>query len=56
MDWIHLAQERDRWHSLVNKVTNIRVQYDFGGISSKAEHLFSSGSRTVLHEVNWKRV
>jgi hypothetical protein len=25
MDWIHLAQDRDRWQDLVNSVTNLRV-------------------------------
>jgi hypothetical protein len=25
MDWIDLAQERDRWRSLVNAVMNLRV-------------------------------
>jgi hypothetical protein len=25
VDWIHLAQERDRWRSLVNTVMNFRV-------------------------------
>jgi hypothetical protein len=25
MDWINLAQDRDRWWALVNTVTNLRV-------------------------------
>ena len=25
MDWIELAQDRDRWESLVNAVMNLRV-------------------------------
>jgi hypothetical protein len=25
LDWIHLAQDRDRWRVLVNTVKNLRV-------------------------------
>jgi hypothetical protein len=25
MDWIDLAQDRDRWQNVVNAVTNLRV-------------------------------
>jgi hypothetical protein len=25
IDWIHLAQDRDQWRSLVNTVLNVRV-------------------------------
>jgi hypothetical protein len=30
MDWINLAQKRDRWQSLVNAVMNLRVPLNVG--------------------------
>jgi hypothetical protein len=30
MDWIHLAQNRDRWRALVNMVMNLRIPSNAG--------------------------
>jgi hypothetical protein len=48
VDWVHWAQDRDRWRALLNTVMNLRVR----GISWLAERTQSFLRRTLLHGVS----
>jgi hypothetical protein len=51
MDWINLAQDRDRWRVLVNTVMNLRVVKNVGNFLSILGR-FSFSGRTLLHGVS----
>ena len=50
-DWMELAEDRDRWRTLVSTVMNIRVS-KIRGISWLAAEPVSFSRRNLLHGVS----
>jgi len=47
MDWIGLAQDRDRWRTLVSEIMNLRVPWNVGNFLTSCKPV--SFSRRTLH-------
>jgi hypothetical protein len=52
MDWIDIAQDRDRWRALVSAVMNLRFPQNVGNFLTSCEPV-SFSRRTLLRGVSY---
>jgi hypothetical protein len=54
VEWIGLAQDRNRWRDIVNSVLNLRVSWNVGKLSSGLASSGLSSSVRLASQKDWR--